>query len=63
MEAYQERVIAEQEQLDERATKLEQFIQSAQFSSLPPAEQGRLKRQLKIMGEYSQVLGERIAAF
>ena len=63
MEAHQERVIAEKKELDERGNKLDQFILSDRFGTLPAAEQGRMKRQLEIMGKYSEVLGERIAAF
>jgi hypothetical protein len=60
---HQERVIAEKKELDERGNKLDQFILSDKFGTLPPAEQERMKRQLEIMGKYSEVLGERIAAF
>lgn len=60
---HQKRVIAEKKELDERGDKLEQFILSEKFKTLPAAEQERMKRQLEIMGEYSEVLGERIAAF
>lgn len=60
---HQERVIAEKKELDERGDKLDQFILSEKFGTLPAAEQERMKRQLEIMGKYSEVLGERIAAF
>jgi hypothetical protein len=60
---HQERVIAEKAELDVRGNKLDQFILSETFRTLPPDEQERLKRQLEIMGKYSEVLGERIAAF
>ena len=60
---HQERVIAEKKELDERGNKLDQFILSEKFGTLPEAEQERMKRQLEIMGKYSEVLGERIAAF
>jgi hypothetical protein len=60
---YQQRVIDEKKELDERGDKLEQFILSDLFKSLPGAERVRLEKQLGIMGEYSEVLGERIAAF
>lgn len=63
MQAYQERVVAEKRELDERGDKLDQFILSDRFGTLPTAEQERMKRQLEIMGKYSEVLGERIAAF
>lgn len=63
MQAYQERVIAEKNELKERGDKLEQFILTDTFSRLPVAEQERMKRQLEIMAEYHEVLVERIAAF
>jgi hypothetical protein len=63
LKPHQERVVAEKAELDEKHAKLIAFGQSEQFASVDPAEQERLKRQSKIMDEYSQVLGERIAAF
>lgn len=63
MQPHQERVIAEKKELDERGDKLDQFILSDKFGTLPAAEQERMKRQLEIMAKYSEVLGERIAAF
>lgn len=63
MQPHQERVIAEKKELDERGDKLEQFILSDKFNSLPKAEQERMHWQLDVMGQYSEVLGERIAAF
>ena len=60
---HQLRVIAEKKELDERGNKLDQFILSDQFNAIPAAEQERMKRQLEIMGKYSEVLGERIAGF
>lgn len=63
MKTYQERVVAEKRELDERGDKLDQFILSEEFGTLPAEEQERLRWQLQIMGEYSEVLGERIAAF
>lgn len=63
MEAHQERVVAEKAELDEKHTKLVDFFQSDTFKSLPVDEQARLSRQSKVMGEYSNILSERIAAF
>lgn len=63
MKPHQSRVVEEKKNLDERGNKLEQFMLSAQFTTLPAAERERMKRQLEIMGEYSEILGERIAAF
>lgn len=63
MEAYQERVVAEKAELDKKLAKLNEFGKGDVFPTLPEAEQERLKRQSKIMDDYSVVLGERIDAF
>jgi len=63
MEAYQERVVAEKEELDEKLSKLKAFTESEQFQSVPADEQGRMNRQHAAMEDYSNVLGERIANF
>jgi hypothetical protein len=60
---FAERVIAEKVELGTKATKLAMFIGTGAFNDLPEEEKDRLKRQLKIMDEYCQVLDERIAAF
>lgn len=63
MQPHQERVVAEKEELSDKLDKLETFEGGAVYSSLPPAEQSRLSRQLLIMKLYEQVLSERISAF
>ena len=64
MEEFQQRVVAEKEQLDDRRGKLEAFIDSHEaYAGLPIPEKSRLVRQVAIMGLYSQVLFERVAAF
>jgi hypothetical protein len=64
MKAYQERVIAEKNELDERATKLSDFIGlSAEFEKIDPEEQERMKVQNDLMWQLSEVLGQRIANF
>lgn len=55
------RVIQEHDQLTTSAQKLREFLASEKFLSLVPAEQLRLTRQYTAMGQYIQVLGERIA--
>ena len=61
---HQQRVVDEKAALDEKVILLTQFITSNPvFSSLPLDERGRLKRQRLAMIEYSDILGERIAAF
>lgn len=64
MAPHQQRVVAEKADLDEKLTKLRDFItESKTFFDLPDEEQDRLERQRDCMMEYSQILGERIAAF
>jgi hypothetical protein len=63
MQPHQQRVIEEKASLSENLDKLESFEGGAIFSSLAPAEQSRLSRQLLIMKLYEQVLSERISAF
>jgi hypothetical protein len=60
---FRERVRAEKRELDERLGKLEAFIDSERFQSLPDPEQGRMRRQATAMRECSTVLHERIGAF
>lgn len=64
IQPHQQRVIDEKKELDEKANKLSEFIgNNPVFESLDPAEQERLKVQNDLMWQYSEVLGERIAAF
>lgn len=63
MAPYQERVIQEKLELDERRAKLLAFIFSTQFVALPAGERSRLNLQRSAMDDYSRILGERIAAF
>lgn len=63
MQPHQERVIAEKKELDEKLCKLEAFFSYPLFGTLPVQEQQRLSKQASLMHQYSDVLGERIAAF
>lgn len=63
MEAYQERVVAEKDEANDRMEKLKAFLFTDTFRALPVDEQGRLVRQEFILQLYVQVLVERIAAF
>ena len=63
MEAHQERVVAEADQLNERTNKLGAFLLSDLYKTLPEVEQKRLARQHTVMTQYLQVLNERIADF
>jgi hypothetical protein len=64
MEAYQERVIEEKRELDEKIVRLSSFIRDRR--KMVPVffpEQMRLMSQLTIMRAYSSVLEDRIACF
>lgn len=63
MQPYQQRVIAEKQELDEKREKLGEFKNTIPFERLPWQEQERLNTQAHIMTMYSAVLGARIAAF
>ena len=63
MQPHQQRVIDEKRELDDKISRLVPFLSSDTFKTIPPAEQGRLKRQSRIMQEYADVLGERIGEF
>jgi len=60
---YQERVVNEKRELDSKRTKLGSFMCGDIFSKLDEDEKARLTRQFEVMGEYSEILGERISAF
>ena len=60
---YQQRIVTEKRQLDERLKKLNIILTSEMIQSFPEDEQKRMKRQSEVMAEYSKILGERIAAF
>lgn len=64
MKAYQERVVEEKKELDARIAKLDAFVNDNEaYEDLDPEEQDRLTAQRTAMGEYSDILGERIEAF
>ena len=64
MAPHQQGVVKEKRELDEKATNLSQFIgTNPMFGECDIAEQMRLREQCEIMWEYSEILGQRIAAF
>jgi len=65
VQAHQLRVVEEKKQLDEKIEALYDFIVVFQgfFETFPKDEQERLKRQLEIMKQYSEILEERIKHF
>jgi hypothetical protein len=60
---YQQRVVDEKTELDDKLSRLKPFLLTEKFSSLPQAERDRMVRQAGAMEDYSTILGERIAAF
>lgn len=60
---HQQRVIDEKMQLDERLAKLDAFRTTPIFAGLDQDERHRMVVQAEAMQVYSDVLGERIAAF
>ncbi len=63
MQPHQQRVVTEKKELDEKLEKLKSFFGTEIFLGLGDAEIDRMKRQADYMSAYSDVLGERIAAF
>lgn len=60
MEAFIERMIIEKDELQDKVTKLENFINGEKFKELKGLEQVYLKEQLKFMRGYLSVLRQRI---
>lgn len=64
MEAYQQRVVDEKAELDDKLGKLTKFIEpNPIFDGLPIEDKELLCRQAGVMREYSIILGSRIARF
>lgn len=64
MKAFQERVVKEKEELDDKIGKLQHFLNdNSTYAGLPEAEQLRMSEQLSAMTRYSEILGERIKNF
>jgi len=64
MKDYQNRIIEEKSELDEKAKKLSDFIgNNPLFDNIAPEEQELMKEQCETMWEYSEILGKRIAGF
>ena len=60
MEAFIERMIVEKNELQDKVTKLENFVTGEKFKELKGLEQVYLKEQLKFMKGYLSVLRQRI---
>ena len=60
MEAFIERMVIEKNELQDKVTKLENFINGEKFKELKGLDQVYLKEQLKFMKGYLSVLRQRI---
>ena len=60
MEAFAERMITEKDELQDKVTKLEKFVNGEKFNELKGLEQVYLKEQLSFMRGYLSVLRQRI---
>ena len=60
MEAFIQRMIIEKDELQDKVTKLENFINGEKFKELKGLEQVYLKEQLKFMRGYLSILRQRI---
>lgn len=63
MEPYQQRVVDERKELEDRIVKLEKFINDKRFNELSYAHQRLLSKQKLIMCDYSDILDARIQLF
>ena len=63
MQPRQQRIIDDKMELDSKLKKLTHFIDSDFFNTLSGDKQSRLERQREIMVQYSDILGERNAAY
>ena len=66
MQAHEQRVVVEKQELDDKLSKLKSFCfdpGSPLFKGLPPQDRDLLERQYTAMPRYSEILGERIRRF
>lgn len=63
MQPYQQRVVLEKQELDDKRTKLDLFTLSDAFNKLDPVDQELLVAQSEVMGQYSTILEARINQF
>lgn len=60
---HQVRVVEEKKELDKKIDKLTVFLFAPTFNALDESEKARLRLQHSVMKLYSEILGQRIAAF
>lgn len=60
MEDWKERLIEEKNQLTDRINKLQQFVLTDKFDSLPYTDKELLMQQLEAMDNYAYILTQRV---
>ena len=63
LKPYQERVVDEKQELDERIEKLRVFFSTDTFQALADRDKYLLVQQSGVMTTLSRILGDRIARF
>lgn len=63
MQDYQQRVVDEKKELDDKIAKLGSFVVSIKFLDVSLAERDLMVDQLKVMQQYSDLLRVRIELF
>jgi len=63
LQPHQQRVVDEKKELDDKRGKLIVFFNTPIFADLEQSEKDRLRLQHSVMKLYSEILGQRIAAF
>lgn len=63
MEAWQERVALEAEELRDKHAKLAAFLLTGKFRELPLVDRMLLRRQLFVMTDYLSILSDRMVRF
>jgi len=62
MEGYQERLLSEYSELEDRTDKLAAFVVSADFAKVSLQDQSYLEAQLPVQRRLLEILGSRVAA-
>lgn len=63
MQPYQQRVVDERAELEDKISKLAAFRKTDLHKSLDAVDRELLKQQFRAMMRYSNILGERIVRF
>ena len=60
MSTFIERLRTEKQELDEKLTKLEDFLSTDTFTGLANVDKILLEKQFSVMSEYSRILNSRL---